>query len=779
MASLGQLTLRLAAETSDFQGDLGRAAFMADRAASKMINAFSRVGAGIVAGLGTGLVIGAVTQMGKAVIDTADQLQEMSDRTGIAVEELSAMAYAAKVSGTDIDSLEKALGLLSKKALDAATGNEALNRLFKSLGVEVKDANGKMLESTEIFRRVGIALGEIQDPTTRSAVALELMGRAGTQLIPLAMNFDRVQQEAKETGAVMSGEFADAANKFNDNMAKMSELLKASGRAMLEDVVPAINTFLERVVQAKKETDSFLTSLADAASITVLGWFEDTNKTAERLSKHLVEASKNLEDLKKRGLKPGDLRFEMAADQVALLERRLKLLQREGERAGGMRENVAQNGAAAAAQAASQAARTRDAAVQEAMAYEAKKKAAKEAADAAKKAADARQKEIDAVAALEQRLGTLRGETTVSQVSREIDKGRFKDFSAQGKAEILEAARALDEYAQSLEVAKAKEEQYAARQKDFERGQDVIEEFERRNREVIKSIDLQAELSMMSENERQVRAALADLDNRRLEALREIYKLENEAERVNAIEEVNRAYERQAKAIEETLRATQDMQNDLIVGLQRGLLQYSDSLKKNAQSAQDFVVRGFKAMEDAIVEFTTTGKLSFSDFARSVIEDLIRMQIRASITGPLSGFLSGLLSSFSPTGSVSVGGPTVTSFVGGTTTAFAGGGVMGPQGLVPLKKYASGGVANSPQMAMFGEGSKPEAYVPLPDGRSIPVTLNGGGGSTNVVVNVNVENGEQNVMGDQDGAALGRAISLVVQQELIKQKRNGGILAAA
>ncbi len=54
---------------------------------------------------------------------------------------------------------------------------------------------------------------------------------------------------------------------------------------------------------------------------------------------------------------------------------------------------------------------------------------------------------------------------------------------------------------------------------------------------------------------------------------------------------------------------------------------------------------------------------------------------------------------------------------------FAQGGIMTSRGPVPLKRYASGGVASSPQMAMFGEGSSPEAYVPLPDGRRIPVAL--------------------------------------------------------
>jgi len=54
---------------------------------------------------------------------------------------------------------------------------------------------------------------------------------------------------------------------------------------------------------------------------------------------------------------------------------------------------------------------------------------------------------------------------------------------------------------------------------------------------------------------------------------------------------------------------------------------------------------------------------------------------------------------------------------------FANGGIMTAYGPMPLNYYAGGGVANSPQVAIFGEGRTPEAYVPLPDGRSIPVSM--------------------------------------------------------
>lgn len=54
---------------------------------------------------------------------------------------------------------------------------------------------------------------------------------------------------------------------------------------------------------------------------------------------------------------------------------------------------------------------------------------------------------------------------------------------------------------------------------------------------------------------------------------------------------------------------------------------------------------------------------------------------------------------------------------------FAQGGVMTPWGELPLTRRADGGVATSPTLTVYGEGDRPEAFVPLPDGRTIPVTV--------------------------------------------------------
>lgn len=88
---------------------------------------------------------------------------------------------------------------------------------------------------------------------------------------------------------------------------------------------------------------------------------------------------------------------------------------------------------------------------------------------------------------------------------------------------------------------------------------------------------------------------------------------------------------------------------------------------------------------------------------------------------------------------------------------FANGGIMTSAGPLPLNRYASGGIASTPQLALFGEGSRPEAYVPLPDGRNIPVKMQGAGGARTIIVNISGTNNAPDVR--RAGAQVARELS--------------------
>ena len=186
---------------------------------------------------------------------------------------------------------------------------------------------------------------------------------------------------------------------------------------------------------------------------------------------------------------------------------------------------------------------------------------------------------------------------------------------------------------------------------------------------------------------------------------------------------------------------------------------FKDGIKSVQESMADVVVKGIKGMEDALVNFVTTGKLSFKDLTRSIIADMARIAIQQSITKPLTNFIGGLFN--------------------------AKGNVFNEQGLVSA--YAKGGVVDKPTFFRYGGAGKlgvlgeagSEAILPLSRGSNGKLGVQASGG-TGTVINVSVDASSTDVSGNaNEGNQLGQAIANAVQNELLIQQRPGGLLSAA
>jgi phage-related minor tail protein len=177
------------------------------------------------------------------------------------------------------------------------------------------------------------------------------------------------------------------------------------------------------------------------------------------------------------------------------------------------------------------------------------------------------------------------------------------------------------------------------------------------------------------------------------------------------------------RAVEAAGKKQLDARKDAEAGAIRAFRTYREQAEDTATMIEKVFTDAMTGTEDAIVALVSSGGRnlkSLSDLANSVFNDITRMMVRKSITEPLFNSLeSGGFGKF------------ITGLL-----PFEQGGIMTAQGALPLHRYAMGGIASSPQLALFGEGRRPEAYVPLPDGRSIPVTMQGGG-TVNVIINNN------------------------------------------
>ena len=209
------------------------------------------------------------------------------------------------------------------------------------------------------------------------------------------------------------------------------------------------------------------------------------------------------------------------------------------------------------------------------------------------------------------------------------------------------------------------------------------------------------------------------------------------------------------------------------------LNQFVDSFEVGWTQIERSGEQAYSHLEDALVSFVQTGKVNFGSLVSFMEAELIRFAARAAITAGfnaaggsqgMGSFFSGLFGAGATTGTGT--GVVEAGMVG--VTALSG-------GIIPKVGYAGGGIATRPQLALFGEGSRPEAFVPLPDGKTIPVTMNGqGGGATNISITVNADGGQKQQSNDNakpNMTALARDLSRLVEAKIIEEQRPGGLLA--
>ena len=321
----------------------------------------------------------------------------------------------------------------------------------------------------------------------------------------------------------------------------------------------------------------------------------------------------------------------------------------------------------------------------------------------------------------------------------------------ENKAELLKQGMSIREWNSRYDVA--------AETVETERNNREIEfqKLKRQDAEVSKKIyedeiNARATINGLMEDAQMQSIFVTDEDRKRAEINRTLVDLADKLKGKLTDPEIQKAIAALRKQFEDNAKAAKDFGNNVAKS-------FADIVKESGNLAQNLgstLGNAFLGLGDQLADFVQTGKMQFADFARSVLNDLSRILIRFAMFQTLKAIVPG--------------GSAFGKFLG-----FANGGIMTANGSMPLKRYANGGIATSPQLAMFGEGSTPEAYVPLPDGRSIPVKMKGAVGGGDIIVNV--EAGGSNVQGDGNQAkALGAAIGAAVQAEIIKQKKPGGLL---
>ena len=186
----------------------------------------------------TAPLLGAV----KMFIDTGDELDKMSTKTGISVEALSRLGFAAGQSDVSLQDLGTAIRFMQKNLSGADEEGKAAVKTLARLGLTIGDLTG--LKPDEQFKRIADAIAGIEDPTKRAAATMAIFGKAGTDLLPMLANgrrgIEALERECDRLGLTMSTADAQAAGKLDDALKQLWAQLKRGAVLIGASLAPAL-----------------------------------------------------------------------------------------------------------------------------------------------------------------------------------------------------------------------------------------------------------------------------------------------------------------------------------------------------------------------------------------------------------------------------------------------------------------------------------------------------------------------------------------------------------
>lgn len=187
-----------------------------------------------------------VAGLGKLVNDTlqlGDQLEKMSQKTGLAVPVLDKLRQAANLGGTEFKTLSKALPTLAKNMQDASDGVGTAKEAFDRLGLGVTNADGSLKSLDQMFFEIGDKIKAMDDRTLAAANAAEIFGTGmGAKLIPI-MNQGSEAIQNLSTGFTQLS--AERMAKLNDDVAQMGEKFNVLKVQLTEAVLPTLTKLVE------------------------------------------------------------------------------------------------------------------------------------------------------------------------------------------------------------------------------------------------------------------------------------------------------------------------------------------------------------------------------------------------------------------------------------------------------------------------------------------------------------------------------------------------------
>lgn len=224
--------------------------------------------AGVAASAGLGAA--GIAALGKSYADATGAIGDLAQRTGASRERIQELGYAAQLSGSSAETLAGALQKMNLAAGQATSGSKELNEMFAGLQISLKNSNGTLKTTDELFDLFVNRISRIKNPTLQAQAAVKIFGKSATELLPLIRSGSKgiaeMADEARRLGVVIEDGAVQQGEEFGDVLDKMSFALKGMVNTVAGAVIPVLtklgNQLIESVIKYRPQIEAFAAAFA-------------------------------------------------------------------------------------------------------------------------------------------------------------------------------------------------------------------------------------------------------------------------------------------------------------------------------------------------------------------------------------------------------------------------------------------------------------------------------------------------------------------------------------
>lgn len=639
--AFASLTIDINARLANLERELGKATKLAEQSAGRMSQAFgvAKTAAGALAGA---LSVGAVVGYVKSTIDAADAMTDLSQRIGLTVEQLAGWQHAASMSDLTTEQFADSIAKLSKVIVGAP-------EKLAELGVTARTSEGALLQLSDVF-------AGMPDGVEKTALAMELFGKAGADMIPLlnsgADGLRKMVAEGQKLNPVTE-EMAKQAAEFNDNLEVLQKTAGAVGIAFTAQLLPSLTETSAAMLKLQQDGHGLLALLRGFAGVGKLPW--DLIFPGQQAKNELDSVGKSLQDLRAQLAKIESIENNQSPNdytrkQRALLEGRIKAMEDYARRLnsidvfGDKKFKTADNGTA------------------------------------------------DFIREQQAAIDLLNAQPAASKKAESSPVRRGTSVVSSGRSALTEA---MEEGKRLYESTRQPMEQLAAEQAKLQKLLDAgAISWDTYSRAMFDAQDKMAGTTAAAEElDPAIAGLIADTPIMKAQALEAaLYKLDQ-------------------AMLDGKISA--DVHQQAIESAVGGYDKLKEQGKSDLAELQQAVEGWGKASADAIVQFAFTGKTSFSGMIDSMLQDLAKMVVYKSITQPLFNAIGGAFGIKANADGGVYSSPSLAAYSNQvvsspTLFAFAKGGAIGLMGeagseaIMPLQRDASGRLGVRAELAGGG-----------------------------------------------------------------------------